>query len=361
MAKYTIIQCIGDGEKGGAPFHVLSLSQALKKDGHKVLVICPQGWLQTQCQQAKIAVLPVNMASAFDKTARIQVKKILEKMATEPILLHCHGVRGGIVGRLAAWSLGIPIVYTEHLWVKEYKTPSFFRGFSQLWLLKILDQKTCQTIAVSRAVADYLLDKGVVEQKKLKVIYNGVALPEVGAKIRHKGLVVGSIGAFVRIKGYQYLLEAFRHLPSPVSLWLMGKGEEEEKIRAQIIEHHLGGRVQIWEGVAEEEFFKGVDIYVQPSLSEAFGVAICQAMSYGLPVVASKVGGVREVVEEGRTGILVPCANSQALIQAIKKLIENKKLAGKMGQAGRRRVEKYFTLERMVKETEEVYQNCLHR
>ncbi len=357
---YTIIQCIGDGDKGGAPYHVLDLSKGLVKRGWQVIVICPPGWLAKECRSYGLEVREVEISGAFGKEARQKIAKILKSFGDEKILLHCHGVRAGIAGRLAAQNLKIPIVYTEHLWTKEYKTSSYWRGFSQLWVLKVLDKKTCLTIAPSKAVADFLIEKSIVPEEKIKIIPHGIELPKLSSQPQKKTTVIGTIGALLPIKGQIYLIEALKDL-SAVSLWILGSGPLEEILKKKILVSRLGGQIKIWEDVEEEEFFRSIDIYIQPSLSESFGLAMIKAMAYNLPVVASDVGGMKEIIENGKTGFLVERANPQALAQAIKKIIEDKKLAKKMGQAGRKRVEKLFTLDRMVEETEEVYSNCINR
>ncbi len=376
----TIIQWIGDGNKGGAPYHVLDLSKGLVKRGWRVTVICPPGWLEKECQKVGIEVKTVEITGAFDKEARQKIAKLLKGFREEKILLHCHGVRAGIAGRLAAEKMGISLVYTEHLWTKEYKTPSYWRGFSQLWVLKVLDKKTCRTIAPSKAVADFLIEKSIITEGKIKIIPHGVELPKLSFHPQKKTTVIGTIGALLPVKGQIYLIEALKNLPA-VSLWILGSGPLEEVLKKKILASRLGGQIKIWEDVEEEEFFRSIDIYVQPSLSESFGLAVIKAMAYNLPVVASDVGGLKELVldpsrlgrsrlgpspdgraeADGKTGFLVEPANPTAIVQAVKKLLDDKKMAQKMGVAGRKRVEKYFTIDRMMKETEEVYQKCFNR
>jgi glycosyltransferase involved in cell wall biosynthesis len=153
-----------------------------------------------------------------------------------------------------------------------------------------------------------------------------------------------------------------RHLPENVVLNIAGEGSERARLTQQIQSNGLENRVMLLGEVSKTEIAKRLaqsDIFCQPSLQEGLGIAALEAMAAGLPVVASKVGGLIEVVIQSETGLLVPVGDARAFAHAIASLLENPLKATQMGATGRDRVEKYFTREAMLAQTEQFYQEIV--
>jgi glycosyltransferase involved in cell wall biosynthesis len=182
-------------------------------------------------------------------------------------------------------------------------------------------------------------------------------------------LIIGLIGQIGERKGHRYFLEAAWMITQShplVKFWIVGKEPAHSKehytdqLSEYVREHHLQFQVKFW-GFQPDitEILARVDILVLPSLQEPFGKIVIEAMAMEKPVIASHVGGVPEIVVHGQTGLLVPPADSEALRQALEQLIPDRQKRGQMGMKGRKRVEQYFSLEKTVRETEQVYEQIL--
>jgi glycosyltransferase involved in cell wall biosynthesis len=217
-------------------------------------------------------------------------------------------------------------------------------------------------IATSRAVADQAI--GV----RPHVVYPGVEIPDNesrGTVIPHvtTARVIGTAGRLVPIKGIVYLIRALASLRTEIPdlrLEIAGSGPERSTIENEIRSHGLTDCVTFLDWQAELlPVFARWDIFVLPSLEESFGIAALEAMAAGLPVVATAVGGVPELVEDGRTGWLVPPANPNALADRLRGLLLDPEERRAMGAAGQARARESFSVGRMVTAISEIYDQLL--
>jgi len=175
--------------------------------------------------------------------------------------------------------------------------------------------------------------------------------------------VFGTVSVFRRLKGLQFLLEASREilrvLPE-ARLLLAGKGPQEENLRQQAEALGIGKSVLL-PGFREDipRVLNTIDVFVFPSLQEALGTAILEALAMGKAVVASRVGGIPEVVEEGKTGFLVEPGNPAAIAGKVLLLLKNPELRGQMGDRGRRFVEAQYDNRLMVRRLEALYRELV--
>lgn len=175
--------------------------------------------------------------------------------------------------------------------------------------------------------------------------------------------VVGMVGRLEQVKGAEEFIEMAALVAAErtdVQFVLGGAGSLESDLRVKIAAHGLGDRVQL-PGKVESAAatFLACDIVVVPSRSEGFGIVSAEAMTLSKPVVAARVGGIPEVVEDGVTGILVPAVNPQALADAVLTLLDDPVRVREMGTAGRLRVEQHFTIERMQRQYVDLYEKLL--
>ncbi len=212
-------------------------------------------------------------------------------------------------------------------------------------------------IATSEAVAKW---SGV----KAEVVYPGVAVPprarEAFTGRRDQAPVLGAAGRLVPMKGFKYLIRALPLILSDapdVALEIAGSGPEEAELKEEARRLGVGGHVKFL-GWQTEIPFSRWDIFVMPSVEEPFGMVALEAMASGLPVVASAVGGLPELVEAGNTGRLVPPAEPQALSTAIISLSRNSDERQKMGVAAWRRAH-HFSERRMCESIERLYRHLL--
>jgi glycosyltransferase involved in cell wall biosynthesis len=220
-------------------------------------------------------------------------------------------------------------------------------------------------------VRTYFVEHEGVDPTRVKVIENGVEWEALAALDHHEGrrkleaagvppgFLIGCAATFDVRKGHTYLLDAMsiiRPRHPEVQLVLLGAGAGERAVRAQAERlgiadhvHFLGPREDAHQLVA------GVDLYVQPSIEEGFGLAVIEAMAMRHPVVVSAVGGMVETVEHDRSGLHVPPAHPGALADAILALLDDPERAKKLGRAATERVRQRYSLERVLAAYDEVY------
>jgi glycosyltransferase involved in cell wall biosynthesis len=208
-----------------------------------------------------------------------------------------------------------------------------------------------------------------VPESKVVTVHEGIDVEHVLAAppvnihetffLPHHAPVVGNVGALVPHKGQRYLIEAahlvVQQLPD-VRFVILGEGELREHLERLVREHHLekhvllpGFRVDVLGCI------KGFDVFVMSSVTEGLGTSLLDAMACSRAIVATKAGGIPEVVEDGVTGILVEPRDHRGLAAAIVKLIKDEQGRQRMATAGFERVSSKFTVERMVAETAKVY------
>jgi len=217
-------------------------------------------------------------------------------------------------------------------------------------------------IANSHAVAQSVVGN------QARVVYPGVVIPESAQPLasgRHSttGKVVGTAGRLAPIKGIANLIQAIAGLRADfpdVRLEIAGAGPARPSLETQARELGLNDVVNFldWQ-VDLPSVMAGWDVFVAPSLEEAFGISTLEAMAAGLPVVASSVGGLSELVEDGRTGWLVPPAKPEALAARLRELLLNPQQRHAFGRAGRARARTHFSAEKMVAAISGIYDELL--
>jgi len=214
---------------------------------------------------------------------------------------------------------------------------------------------TAGYIAVSKFLKDQMVKSGISD-KKISVIYNGLDFP--WAKPRaHKRLILGSVGRLHPVKGYDLLIESFAKLRNErLRLRIAGAGEELGKLQALAFEMGVEKRVE-FVGYQPDiyKFLDSVDVYIQSSKSEGFGLAVVEAMSQGIPVVVTPAGSLMEIVEDKKTGYICPefCVNT--LAKTIALAVENYEDSKQIGENAKEFVLKNFEVKKWAKKTIEKY------
>ncbi len=376
-----IVHIITRLEFGGTWEVLLPLLEGARHAGHDVsLILAPtpstQVQLQSFCDHHGIHFIwqeeltrQVSPMRDF-KAWRALVRSI---KALRPDVVHTHTSKAGFLGRLAAKWAGVPrVVHSTHGHVfSGYFGPvttAFYMGLERLaagWCDRI--------IVLSRHEIEDHLKRGIGSRDQLVAIPNGIdlhrfsdvksdPLPLRRAMGMGEGDVLCAvIGRLVPVKGHEVFLKAFkivREKAAHAHAVIIGDGELKERLRQMSVELGLGNAVS-WLGHRDDipQLLRAVDIVVQPSLNEGFGLAVVEAQAAGRPVVATRVGGLPEAVKEGETALLVPPNDPEALARAMLELMKDPARRETMGRQGQEWVRERFTIERMINDTLRLYES----
>lgn len=354
---------------GGAERVVINLAKGLDKMRFNPIVCClnDKGEFANELEDIGIKVIPMYKKGKFDYRL---IGRLTNLMREEKIdIVHTHLFGANLWGRVAAIKAKVPVIIaTEH-------NVDFYKRLYHFIIDKFLSISTDRIIAVSNKVKKFYVNRGI-KPDKIEVIYNGIKtdgyrIDELGRLevkkefgIEDDEILLGVIGRLVEQKGHKYLFEALNMLDGryKIKLLVVGEGPLLENLRSQIAGLKLEDKV-IFTGLRKDvaRILKDIDILVMPSLREGLPIIALEAMAAGKPIVATNVGGNPEVILEEETGFLVPAKDYLALSKAIERLIQYKELAKKMGENGYNRVKNHFSIEKMVKETEEIYCELLKK
>lgn len=308
----------------------------------------------------------------------LETLSIALAMARDPVdadVAHAHTWYADMAGVWIRMLYRIPLVVTLHSLepLRPWKADQLGSGYLlSSWIERTAVETADRVIAVSRGMRDDILRHFRVDPDRVVVIHNGID-PErfrrTGARdaLERHGVrppYVLFVGRITDQKGIFHLLDAAPRLPAGVQVVLCASApdtpEIEERLRRAVAAHPnvlwINAMVPVDEVV---QLYSHAAVFACPSVYEPFGLINLEAMACETPVVASAVGGILEVVEDGKTGLLVEPGRPDALAAAIRRLLDNPALAHDMGRAGRRRVEERFSWARVAERTEQVYREAI--
>jgi len=289
-------------------------------------------------------------------------------------LVHTHTSKAGILGRLAAERAGIRhVVHTPHGNVFHgYFNGPLTRLF--VWMERHAARRTCRIIELTAGGVEEHLAEGIGQRDQYRVVFSGIdTAPYADAiarreatraalGIRPEEIAIGGVGRLEPVKGFTYFVAMARQLldvEQPLRFFLIGEGAQKAALQRQAEE--AGVRVAFL-GMRHDvpALMAALDLLVVPSINEGMGRVILEAGAAETPVVASRVGGIPDVVDDGETGLLAPPRAPEALAAAARELIRSPERRRLMGATARAKVVPHFSLERMVQRIETVYEEVLH-
>ncbi len=362
--KPTILLLITQADIGGAQIHVLEILKRLKAHYRFVLATGFEDYLTDEAHKLDIEIRvlqhlkrPINMKR--DWLALKECLALLREI--KPALLHCHSSKAGVIGRLAAWRLKIPCLFTAHGWAFTPGAPTAQRVYGLL-----VEFVLCRAIGHVATVSkfDYLLAQRLhagPDSKRL-LIRNGVSSVNTELpKPKQDTTRIISIGRLnAKQKNHGMLVKALAQLDLPYHAKIIGEGAARQMLAAEITAHGLRQRLElIGESRDIKHHLSQADIFVLPSNYEGLPLSILEAMNMGVPVVACDVGGVSEAVLHQKTGLLSARGDAKALATNIKRLAESADLRAQYGNRARRHYARYFTAQRMADQTSSAYQKII--
>ena len=311
------------------------------------------------------------LETTLRRRSYLDVIKAMKKLfgPEKPDIIHAHVLFPvGMVCAKAAKSLGLPLVVTVHGADSRVHITHPLRRAGVFRVYEAADRIIC----VSSKIKEDLVAKGL-SPDKLEVIHNGMDLSKVHrgenpiAKAYQGRKMILGVGNLVHTKGFDIFLQALRILrtryPDIVGV-IVGGGKERQKLTALIQKLQLESVVEMvgYQPPAQTmAYMEACDIFCLPSWSEGFGIVYLEAMAHGKPAIAVEGQGISEVIEHGRTGLLVPPKNVQMVVESLKRLLNQPELCAEMGKAAKSLVHKKFSWEHNAHKCMELYQEILSR
>lgn len=277
-----------------------------------------------------------------------------------PDLVHLNSSKAGVLGRVAAWLARVPVrLFTAHGWA--FKATGGRSATVYRWADRLVAPLTTTVICVSETELRAGLEARVCRRGRSVVIRNGVELGQVAAHGERSQVAVVSVGRLAEPKDFATLVRA-TSMPQPVpfSLEILGDGPDRHSLEELADALGVAGRVRFLGEVNDVAArLLRADVFVLSSSSEGLPISVLEAMATGLPVVATAVGGLPELVEDGITGFLVPPGDHAALGAAIAELVGEPERRARMGAAGRARAEAQFSIDACRSAHLELYRRLL--
>ncbi len=356
MIKITHI--IGRLVYGGAEKLLLDLCRKVDKTRFEVevLVLQEPNSLLEQFENAGIKVKCFHKKSKIDFGA---VKKLTEHLKrTKPDIVHTHLFVADFWGGRAAESAGVKhCLSTKHDILSE--------GFWRNHYGRKARRKFDKIIAISNATREYLIKEEKIPVEKIEVIYNGIDVNKFYVEspgiFKKQDLRVGSIGRLTKEKGHKHLIRACRFLRNKDwSLTLVGDGPLKKDLETLVKYLSISDKVK-FAGEVEDvrPYLNEMDIFVLPSVSEGLSLVILEAALAARFVIATKVGGVPEIIEDKENGLLFQPKNIEQLLAHLNWVDENREQAARMALKLQKQVAEKFDINKTVKQYEQLYENII--
>ena len=347
----------------GGPQQVIYLITALAERGHDSILVCPPGsGIDRAARLAGIHVRNLFCAGDLDLPFAYRLVQYLQN--EKPDLVHCHSRRGAdMLGGLAASFADIPAVVSRRVDNVEMRLMATlrYRPFKKI-------------IAISETIARVLREHDV-DESRIEIIRSAVDTEQLSrdvdcSAVRNEfgvpddACVVAAAGQLIPRKGHRFLLQAIadlRHSYPQVRLVIFGEGYLNNQLRALAAELGLGDVAQ-FAGFRDDldDYMGCIDIFAHPALAEGLGVAALKASAAAVPVVGFEAGGLPEAVVDGKTGMLVPAEDTDALRKAIAALVDDPHRRKAMGAAGQERMQNEFSIDTMADKHVALYESVLN-
>ena len=395
--KHKILYVIDNMQYGGGERAFGQLISLLSKDKYEIDVACkPGGVFEEKIISSGASLRPVDMGSRYSPKAILQLFSIMKKRSID--IVHSQGGRADFFTRVAAKLAGVPIIVSTIAMPVEGFDVNPLRKSVYAAFDRFSERFVDKFIVVSKALEHALIEKHRINKEKVVLVPNGIEVEEyrpwgaerraqsaeggsqesgiggqgVGGKgqgvreefgLGNKIPLVGAIGRLVWQKGFEYLIKAIPSVAEKfpeAKILIVGEGELEAKLKAESEKLKVRDKI-IFTGFRQDikEILSAIDILAMPSLLEGMPFVILEAMAMAKPIVATDIESITEILDNGKTGILVPPKDPDALSRAIISLLTDGDKARQMGFKARMTVEEKFRVEVIVDRVEKVYQELL--
>ncbi len=365
---------------GGAGVHVDYLSRSLSK----IMQVEVRCFGEQNYTENNLKARGFQPRDLFEEEGETGINQILETLSTDLAMIkesikngviHAHTWYTMLAGFLAKKLYGLPLVVTVHSMepLRPWKREQLGNGYLvSSWMEKMGIENADRIVAVSEEMRKDIIRYFDVDEEKIIKIYNGIDLNQYHQVESREALnkyninkdYILFVGRLSRQKGIIHLLEAVEYLEDDIQIVICAGKPDTEDLLQEVESLVEQNENVIWinKMLAREEvieLYSQARVFVCPSIYEPFGIINLEAMACKTPVVASSVGGIKEVVVDGKTGLLVPPGDSQELARAISNLLQDEKMQQEFGEAGRKRVEEHFSWDSIARQTKEMYLELL--
>lgn len=359
----NVLHLCESSDTGGAESVLVNIAENLDKDRFTSIVcLLSDGWLKSQLDVRHIETVVIPQPHSLDLLWLFRFYRLLKER--EINVIHSHEFATNVYASFLSKLVGISVIATAH--GKNYYTDKWRRRMAYRFVAR-----QSVMVAVSADLKQFLSERVGIPPGNIRVIHNGIDLRRYEAKgvsrqvrkelgIKEGQPVIGTVGNLFAVKGQSYLLRACRIVASAFPnfvLLVAGEGEQLSFLEKEATSLGIASNVKFL-GFRSDipSILEAMDVFILPSLSEGLPLSVLEALALQIPVVATNVGGIPEVIEEGVTGYLVPPRNPEALADNILSLLRHPEVAINIGRAGRRKMEKSFRLEKMIKDYQSLYE-----
>lgn len=387
--KIKVVRIINRFNLGGPTFNATFLTRFLSDEFETTLIggVPDKGETNSLHILKEYGIKPIvlpEMSRAINISQEYRAYKKIKKILKEiqPDIVHTHASKAGLLGRMAAFSLRIPVVvhtfhgHVFHSYFGKFKT-SFFKQIE-----RYLAKKSTGIIAISALQKHELADvHKIVNQEKIKVIPLGFDLQKFQEgriekreavraqyKLSDDEVAITIIGRLAPIKDHDYFLnvieEVLKQTPQEIKVFIVGDGSEKNHIEDRVnkLNEAYPNRIMMTSWILDiATFIQGMDIVCLTSKNEGTPVSLIEAQAAGVPVISTDVGGVRDAMEDGKSGFVVKRENIETYIKNLRLLIEDDKLREKISIFGQKNATEKFGYQRLVLEMEDYYKELLKR
>jgi glycosyltransferase involved in cell wall biosynthesis len=374
MSRFRVLHLIRPAA-GGMKNHLLSLLTHSDQEMFEPVIACPGGTMADEITSLGFKVVPLPIRGELSPLNDwLAMRRLAAVLKNEQItILHAHSSKAGFIGRIAARLARTPVVFmTAHNSIFYEEWP-FWKKAILAFAERFLSRYTDRIITVSEALRQELIKKEGLNHLQVLTIHNGIETEYFNPPgerrfiLRSLGLspaeqVVGTVARLAPQKGITYFLKAASLLirDYKVNFVIIGEGPLRQQLEAEAASLGLKQRV-VFAGERHDipAILIAFDVFVLPSLTEGFPLTILEALAAARPVVATRAGGIPEIIQDKTTGLLVEPADPTGLALAVATLLTNRQKAMVMGQTGQIRVKEKFTAAGMVRKVEEEYKKVL--
>ncbi len=372
MDNVTVAHIRDSGGIFGAERVILTIGKNIEKN-YKIILIClrsPDGksdLLKKKAEAIGVEVVSVDVKRKFDISSIKNIRNILINRHVK--ILHSHDFKSNLYGVIASINLGIKRILTAGGTTRDSLVKKFYMFMDEAFTYRFYDY----IVAVSSEICYKLINKNI-KQGKVVIIENGIDESLYGYEsgiahsnnplpIRKTNKVFAVIGRLFPDKAHRYFIEAFSDIkkayPMSVAL-IIGEGPSEDDIRNQINELKLEDSVFLC-GVRKDMMYvyKSIDYLVLPSLTEGLPYVLLEAMLFKVPVLATDVGGIPNIIINGVTGYLVPPGDVKSLTGGMEKMLNGPEKSREMSEEGYKLVMEKYSARRMADDYRRLYDSMM--